>query len=370
MKYNIDFCQIENNILKIQGWAISERGKQVSINVNRDFSIKRIERLDVIAVLQDINIEPICGFEIYIKKTVFHSFNSIVVEFIDGIESKKVSIKQFLKEVKSKTIKKETCMDLLLTPLISVVIPVYNTNMRFFEELIKSLNCQLYDNWELCLADGGSEDGFKQFLKTIASDKIKIVFLDKNLGIAGNTNEAIRISSGEYIAFCDHDDVLENNALLEVAKEINKNTSLDFIYTDEDKLSMDSSKKFQPNRKSDFNIHLLEVGNYINHLSVIKKSFLDNIGWLNNEYEGSQDYDLVLRVAENTTNIAHIKKILYHWRCHIDSVAQNPKAKEYAFNNAIKALMAHFKRINEDVTITKSETYGSYKVVRNQSNEK
>lgn len=364
MKYTIDYCEINGNILKIQGWGFSQIGTPLEIKVNRRFVLKRVERLDVAAVFVDKKIDALCGFEIFIKKRLFNSLNSIVIDFYDSQDHQKCEVDDYLNRASEEEIEQED-ITLAYQPLISVVIPVYNTKHSYFIELMESIKNQIYENWEVCLADGNSNPEFKEFLQKFESKKVKIKLLNENLGISGNTNEAIKIASGEYIAFCDHDDTLSKSALLDVARTINAHDDVDFIYTDEDKMSMDSSKFFQPNHKSDFNLNLLEVGNYINHLSVIRSDFLRTIGLLDEKYEGSQDYDLVLRIAENTDKIYHIKKIEYHWRCHEESVASNPESKLYAFDNAVKALKAHFSRIGEEVNIEKSEVFGSYKVTRN-----
>ncbi len=360
MRYNIDLCEEMDKYYFIQGWAFDDAGNQVDITANTGCSLKRIHRYDVAAVFSDITVNELCGFELKVNKGILQRFKGTKMI----IKSKEQILEVSLPIVTEETLESVQEVEITYQPKISIVIPVYNTPESYFQELIDSIRKQSYDNWELCLADGGSEKKFIEYLNTFESNKIHIKRLGKNLGIAGNTNEAIRIASGDYIAFCDHDDCLAEDALLEVVKAINANNVPDFVYTDEDKMTMDSSRFFQPNHKSDFNMKLLEVGNYLNHLSVIKKDFLFQIGLLNSEYDGSQDYDLVLRVAENTEKITHVKKILYHWRCHENSVADNPDSKKYAFDSAVRALKAHFIRMGEDVEVVKSDMIGSYKIIR------
>lgn len=361
MNYTIDIFEDRGNHYFLQGWGFDNEGDALQIKANSKYEVKRIFRYDVSAVFTDIQVNEQCGFELIVYKKMFHRFKKIKAVLYSNDESVEILLPIINEEDILDT---PNDIEIIHQPKISIVIPVYNTPRQYFKELFDSILKQSYENWELCLADGGSDAEFIDYLRTFESDKVKIKYLDKNLGIAGNTNEAIYLATGDYIAFCDHDDCLTADALLEIVKVINMDDFPDFIYSDEDKMSMDSSSYFQPNHKSDFNIRLLEVGNYLNHISVIKKDFLYNIGLLNTVFDGSQDYDLVLRVAENTNKISHIKKILYHWRCHENSVADNPASKSYAFDNAIKALRAHFDRIGEDVEITKSEMIGSYKIVR------
>ena len=247
-------------------------------------------------------------------------------------------------------------------PKISFVIPMYNTKYEFFEELMESILNQTYSNLEVCLADSSNDEN-QDILKYIENKKdSRIVYkkLENNGGISLNTNEAIKIATGEYIAFCDHDDVISINTLHEVVKAINENENVDFIYSDEDIL--ENGKRKNPHFKPDFSPDLLTSYNYICHLCVVKKELLDKVGMLDKEYDGAQDYDFVLRATEQAQNIVHIPKILYHWRSHVLSTAGDSSSKMYVFEAAKKAIEAHFERLNIKVEVSILEEVGRYKV--------
>ncbi len=224
-------------------------------------------------------------------------------------------------------------------PLISVVVPVYNVSMKMLKECIMSVVNQTYDNWELCLADDASTmPEVKKCLKSFENNpKIKIKYRDKNGHISRSTNSAIEMATGEYVAFMDCDDVLAVNALYEVVKLLNKDKTIDFIYSDEDKLSEDGKHRHQPHFKPDWSPDTMMSLMYTCHLGVYRKKIGDEIGWLRTGFEGAQDYDFTLRFTEKTKNIGHIPKILYHWRERKESTAINPEAKGYIVEAAKKA---------------------------------
>lgn len=249
-------------------------------------------------------------------------------------------------------------------PMMSIAIPLYKTKEKFLRELIQTIQEQTYSNWELCLADGsGAEDNLSMLIGEYQSKdaRIKYKLLDTNEGIAGNTNEAIAMSSGDFIVLADHDDLLAKNALYECVKAINDNKMVDVIYTDEDKVDMTGQQYFQPHFKSDMNIDLLCSMNYICHMFVFHRDILDKVGSFRGEYDGAQDHDFILRCVEQASCVYHIPKILYHWRCHQESTAQNPESKLYAFENGCKAIEAHYKRIGVPATVEQGEYYGLYR---------
>ena len=249
-------------------------------------------------------------------------------------------------------------------PKISIVIPLYKTPHNYLDELIKSIQSQTYANWELCLSDGSGENSpLVKVLQeyTDQDDRIKVVRNAKALQISENTNAALEIATGDYIAFADHDDLLAPNALYECVYEVNKDPSIDILYTDEDKVDMAGKEHFMPHFKSDFNIDMLCSVNYICHLFVVKKEILQKVGALNHEFDGAQDYDFVLRCAEVSSNIKHIPKILYHWRAHKDSTAENPESKNYAFEAGARAIQAHYDRVGIKATVEETVHKGIYR---------
>ena len=245
-------------------------------------------------------------------------------------------------------------------PKISIVVPLFNTNTDFFRELLYSIHLQSYSNWELCLADG-SKEKLSEIEKMCQNDKrIKYKFLNENKGISGNTNEAIKMASGKYIAFLDHDDMLSLDALYEIVKSINENSKVDFLYSDEDKFHFIDEPRFTPHFKPDFAPDTLRANNYICHFSVVKKSLLDIVGLFDSKFDGAQDYDLILRITEKAKKIVHIPKILYHWRVHPSSTAMNTEAKPYAFEAGKMAILSHLKRIGLNGSVEDGINTGTY----------
>ena len=246
-------------------------------------------------------------------------------------------------------------------PKISIIVPMYNTPYKYFKELFESLANQTYSNWELCLADGSSQKA--EYLKQYEGNpKIKYRFLNKNNGIADNTNEAIKLADGDYLGLLDHDDTLPIFSLFEVVKVINENPDVDLIYSDEDKITDEPNVRLGPHFKPDYAPDTLLSYNYICHFSVYRKELMDKLGGLNNFYNGSQDYDLILRAAENTDNIIHIPKVLYHWRINPDSVALSSDAKPYAYTAAKKAIKAHLDRKEIEADVSDTPILGLYRV--------
>ena len=249
-------------------------------------------------------------------------------------------------------------------PLISIVIPMYQTNETYLCELLDTVVNQTYDNWQLCLADASTSDALKEVIEkhcgNLLGTKIKYRHLEKNLGISGNTNAAIDMADGDYIAFSDHDDTLSISALYEVVKAINGG-DYDCIYSDEDKLDTDTGKYFEPNFKPDFDIDLLRANNYITHLFVCKSSIVRELGGLKSDYDGAQDHDFILRCVEKSEKIYHIPKVLYHWRFHMLSTAANPESKLYAYEAGVRAISDHYKRCGIDASVEKGPFLGAYR---------
>ena len=231
----------------------------------------------------------------------------------------------------------------------SLVVPLYKTDKYLLKALVDSVLAQTYSNWELCLSDGsGADSPIRSILEEYQKKdpRIKVVFNDKQLQISDNTNAAIGIATGNYIAFADHDDTLAEEAFYQMAKEISQHPEADLIYSDEDIIDIRGNRLF-PHFKPDFNPDYLCCVNYICHLVVVKRTLLDRTGLLRPEYDGSQDFDFLLRCTEHTDSekIRHIPKILYHWRSHEGSTAGNPDDKPYAVIAGEKALAGHYERM-------------------------
>ncbi|MEM3827999.1 MAG: glycosyltransferase family 2 protein [Conexivisphaerales archaeon] len=243
----------------------------------------------------------------------------------------------------------------------SIVMPTYNTDPIILNKAIESVLSQTYDNWELCIADGNSNQQVKDILSYYSNrdQRIKVKFLDQNYGISGNSNHALQLATGDFIALMDHDDTLAPIALEENYKVI-KDKNPDYIFSDEDKID-DNDNRYDVFFKPDFGIDTLRSYNYMTHFSVFRKSVIDAIKGFRN-FEGSQDYDLILRVVDYTKNIYHIPKVLYHWRATKGSTAKDPQCKQFAYVSAIKALQDHLQRNHIDADVTYSELNGTYRI--------
>lgn len=233
----------------------------------------------------------------------------------------------------------------------SIVVPLYRTKPEFLQALVESLRAQTYPYWELVLADATEDDSVELIVKTFPStDAIRYVHLSANEGISANTNAALPYATKHYIGLLDHDDLLTPDALYEMAEVIRKakeqGNDLYMVYSDEDKCNWDATEYYEPHYKEDFNYDLILSNNYICHFLVMKREFMQGLGF-RPAYDGAQDYDLVLRAVaslgisstpERETLIGHVPKVLYHWRCHAASTAENPRSKEYAYEAGKRAL--------------------------------
>lgn len=254
---------------------------------------------------------------------------------------------------------------------ISIIIPVYNVVKNRFEKTLESLVEQTNQNFEVCISDGGDKKIDKKLLNKFEKLlDIKYTSSKKKLGISDNTNEAIKLATGNYVSFLDHDDTLLSNAIEEVMHLIEKK-SPDVIYSDEQIIEENGNvlNKFY---KPDFSYDLLYSQNYICHFLTIKKEIVDKVGKIDSKFDGAQDYDFILRVCEETNDIKHISKILYNWISWPESTATNSDAKPYAQTAGLNALDAHLKRVyGSKVKASETENLFVYKpVFNNMSNKK
>ena len=247
----------------------------------------------------------------------------------------------------------------------SIVVPLFNTPEKFLREMIQSVIDQTYANWELCLADGSDvehgsvEKICRQYTKK--ESRIKYKKLEKNLGISGNTNACLEMVSGDYIGLFDHDDLLHPAALYEVMRAICEQGA-DFIYTDENTFHNSPKDAYCPHFKPDFSPDTLRSYNYICHFVVFRHELMNDAGKFRSEFDGSQDYDMVLRLTEKAKKIVHIPEILYYWRAHQNSVASDISAKPYTLNAAKKALTEHLEREHLDGEVMDSAIPSTYKI--------
>jgi len=258
-------------------------------------------------------------------------------------------------------------------PLISIVVPVYNVENKILKECIDSVLNQTYKNYQLILVDDKSSfaNVKKELKKYEKLDNVDIIYRKENGGISEATNSGLKIVKGEFVGFLDCDDTLAPNALYEVVKLLNENKKYDFIYSDEDKITEDSKTRYNPNFKPDWSPDTYLWSNYTNHFSVYRKKIVDKTGLFRKEFDGSQDYDFVLRFLEHTSNdrIGHITKVLYHWRARKESTASSGDAKPKAVIAAKNAKLDTIKRRKLDAYLDENDVTGQYQIYYNHHNE-
>ena len=413
MKYNVDSVDIKSQRLVIQGWAV-DLSKQKKLDIElKDASggllpckISRTIRSDV-NTLYNMSEIPDYGFHISLKMEkcpedhafiCFSSEPGVALEY--DIDLKKLryekspkgrrkaalqdkeknrafirehgrrAFRQYLEIIShgedesyalwrinhtpgENVLREQRSRSFKIAPLISIVIPLYNTPIKYFRELIKSITDQTYQRFEICLADGSTDSTVEKYVKRAYGKDSRIKYKRvENRGISANTNEAVKMASGDYIMFADHDDLIAAEALYEIVSVINETDGrAGLIYTDEDKITMEGDAYFEPAFKPDFNIDLLRSDNYICHITVVKKTLLEEAGLLRPEYDGAQDHDFVLRCAEKTDEIYHIPKVLYHWRSHPNSTSEDPESKRYAFEAGKNAVRDHYRRIGIEAEV-------------------
>lgn len=251
----------------------------------------------------------------------------------------------------------------------SIVVPLYRTPEKFLREMIQSVIRQTYPNWELLLPDASGSEGLREIVESFQDQRIVYFPLEENKGISENTNAGILLATGDYVGLLDHDDVLTPDALHEVAMTIltasKHGGTLQMIYSDEDKCDGEGRNFFEPHLKMDFNLDLLLTNNYICHFLVLKRELIQEL-LLRGEYNGAQDYDLVLRAARRLVSqpdsIGHVPRILYHWRCHQESTAENPQSKLYAYEAGKRALESFFAERQIGAAVQHSRHLGFYQV--------
>lgn len=252
--------------------------------------------------------------------------------------------------------------DFKYKPKISIVVPVYNVDEKWLRRNIESVLDQYYENWELCMADDHSPSPHvRDVLSEYAAkdSRIKVCFRSENGRIAEATNSALDLATGDYIGFMDNDDELAPEALYEYVKVLNENEEADLLYCDEDFIDTEG-RRSQPFFKSGWNPRLLLGHNYITHFVVVSRRVLEKAGRLRAAYDGSQDYDFLLRATPHARKVVHIPKILYHWRMIEGSVAENPEAKNYAYTAGERALQSYADRNRLPWEVRVGEHYGLY----------
>ncbi len=251
---------------------------------------------------------------------------------------------------------------------ISMIVPCYHTPEKYLIEMLDSVRKQSYPCWELCLADATPDDSVKEtvvaYIQKYEEKRIVYQHLNENLGISENTNAGLKLANGDWIALLDHDDLLAGDALYELAAQIRKDEQIEAIYTDEDKVEEKQGllRHVQPHFKPDFSPDLLRSNNYITHLFCVKKEIIDKVGGFRKEFDGAQDYDFILRCTETAKKVGHVPRVLYHWRVHSSSTADNPMSKRYAYDAGQRAIEEQLKRQGIEGKVSQLKYFGFYKV--------
>lgn len=312
--------------------------------------------------------------------------NTVVLSFTDGICSNGLTItKENLAEIcheedrnvfhyvnayydklDEATLEAQRATVFEKNPKISIVVPAYKTPHKFLCEMVDSLIAQTYPNWELCIADASCDTSDDSVSATLAKyaksdSRVRYSVLDDNYGISGNTNEALKLAQGDYIGLLDHDDLLTPDALFEVVKKINEENAK-VIYTDEDKVNMELDFYLDPAYKPDLDLEDLRSRNYITHFFVFSKDICEKVGEFDPECDGSQDYDYILRCVDEADKVSHVSRIVYHWRCHVNSTAANPASKLYCYEAGRHAIDKHLRRRGENAKVFMQDHYGYYRV--------
>ena len=396
--YSIDDTLLCSGYLYVRGWAVASAGiSYIRVIAGNESALAHYgqERKDTQAVYPDIANSDRSGF-IFFKKvasieTVRLEFGdkagqsvqietsysasltlptlSMYADFLRLDHSIQYQIYQAKQELTNLDQKFEPSV-FAFQPQISVIIPIFNVDPAWLDACINSVFGQIYENWELCLYDDAStnEETLECLRKWAEHDsRISVTYGKDNLHISGASNNALKMANGEFVGLMDNDDELTNDALYHVIDLLNNHSDADYIYTDEDKID-EEGDYCQPHFKPGWSPELLESMMYVGHFSVIRKSILEQVGGFREGLEGSQDYDLALRIAEISNNFYHIPKILYHWRIIPGSVSGGGDAKQYAYTSAVNALTEHVAKENLNNSAETTNYAGLYRIRRESGN--
>jgi GT2 family glycosyltransferase len=319
--------------------------------------IKRVAQYGVLSAKKVVLKNP--RLKASLKRVMVAQLSSTVVQggYTDWLNK---NLADYIDIIKLRTASDE----LKYKPLISILLPTYNTDPGFLHECLLSVKAQVYQNWELCIVDDASPNKeVRQIIEAYAADdaRIKVKFLKVNQHISGATNQAAKLATGEFISLLDHDDTLWPNALYEIAKALNGDPTIDFLYTDEDKITENRHEHLGPFFKPDWNPDFLHSVNYITHFSTVRKSLFEKIGGFRKAYNGAQDWDLFLRITAETNKIYHIPKVVYSWRIHDLSTAKDTGAKPYVVEAQYQALLDDtIRRGYKDAVVKQDVKHNGY----------
>ena len=353
------------------GYVLHFKSDAKNIDINIDQEIKRQRRVynidkakRMIKAITPHNVARLCH---HIRLYGFKDLKEYVYGGLYGVMDQAEIYKKWfaIHKVTQEELDNQKKAKFDYEPKISIIVSTYNTPVKYLEEMIQSVIDQSYSNWQLCIADGSCGNAkLEKVLEEYHNKDSRIIYklLDSNKGIAGNTNVALELADGEITGLLDHDDTLEPDALYEVVKAF-QDKLVDAVYTDEDKILGPDWINVDPNFKPDYNIDLLRSHNYITHFFCVKTELLKEIGGFKAEYDGAQDYDVILRCTEKARKTRHIAKILYHWRMHDNSTAANPASKAYCHEAGRKAVEDHLKRLGIPGKVELSKLFGGSRVI-------
>jgi len=333
---------------------VRERLHIILRKIERELKPSGIKESDTITLFQLVNF-------VFSRKgikriwRIFYKIFRVVLRYCSGKKGLSPLYSKWLKKYNTQkpdlSVLKAEIESWAITPLISVIMPVYNPDKEHLIKAVNSVLEQVYTNWELCISDDGSNEETILILQEISANnsKIKVHYRTENGNISLNMNNAVEMSSGYYLSFLDQDDMLANDALYFVAKKCIE-TNADIIYSDEDKIN-DKGDRFDPYFKPQWSPHTLLSRNYVNHLFTIKRSLFDQVGGFRVGFEGAQDHDLLLRATNKTTKIEHIPEVLYHWRVHNNSTSYNPESKQWAFKAGVIAVKEHISELGYEAEV-------------------
>ncbi|MBR5127966.1 MAG: glycosyltransferase [Roseburia sp.] len=310
-----------------------------------------------------------------------YGFRELYIRAVEKLRSQKISYDKWYKKhamtAEQEKAQREDVKNWQNTPMVSICVPLYKTPEAYLCEMIDSVVKQTYPNWQLCLADGSPDEKLHELIKERygVENRIRYRHLEENLGIAENTNKAFEMAEGEWISLLDHDDILPPEALYEtlVAANIAEGKAslvkrkkiegiIEAVYSDEDKISEDLTEHFDPHFKPDFNIDLLRTNNYITHLFTVRREIVEKVGGFISKYNGAQDFDFIFRCTDAAKGVAHVPRILYHWRTSAGSTAENPASKMYAYEAGKLAIEDHLKAKGIEGEVSMTRNLGFYRV--------
>ena len=310
-----------------------------------------------------------------------YGFHELYIRAVEKLRSQKISYDKWYKKhaitEEQERFQREDVKTWENQPLVSICVPLYNTPKAYLCEMIDSVVKQTYSNWQLCLADGSPDEALKDVIKQHYGEEKRISYrhLDENLGIAENTNKAFEMAKGKWISLLDHDDILPPEALYEtlvaagvaegkasLVKRKKTAAVIEAVYSDEDKISEDLAEHFDPHFKPDFNIDLLRTNNYITHLFTVRREIVERVGGFISKYNGAQDFDFIFRCTDAAKGVAHVPRILYHWRTSAGSTAENPASKMYAYEAGKLAIEDHLKAKGLEGEVSMTRNLGFYRV--------